>query len=345
MNARSSAPRRSRLDVSAYVDFDKLCAKCEYNLKGLPWGSLCPECGSPIPQRGGKRATESLILAPIPYLWTLRIACMILAASAIVGAVTAILTSLSYIFHGLTVCATVAWFIGAWIVSEPRQGPAGGVPISPDELRLARAAARWLQLGWILAGGVTLAALEVRQVPILNTPWRLVFAIAWLACIGCGLAGLVALCLVLSNLAHYAMEPTLGERFRMVAWAMVCCGGLSAVCIVVIQFAFATAAFTFIAGLAGFIFFITSSLFVVALLLFVVFLCQMAHLTYWAVINAKSVIDRNARLARRAAPQPTPIAAPRDDAPLPLVKDSTTPPPDDTPLPLADDPESTHGSR
>src|SRR4051794_16541287 len=32
------------------IAFDLLCQKCKYNLRGLPAGTRCPECGEPAPK-------------------------------------------------------------------------------------------------------------------------------------------------------------------------------------------------------------------------------------------------------------------------------------------------------
>ena len=32
----------------AYLDHDRACIQCSYNLRGLPEGGVCPECGTPI---------------------------------------------------------------------------------------------------------------------------------------------------------------------------------------------------------------------------------------------------------------------------------------------------------
>ena len=35
------------IDSGATRDHDRFCAECDYNLRGLPHGSPCPECGEP----------------------------------------------------------------------------------------------------------------------------------------------------------------------------------------------------------------------------------------------------------------------------------------------------------
>ncbi len=34
--------------ANAVVNFDFACIQCEYNLRGLPVGNRCPECGTPV---------------------------------------------------------------------------------------------------------------------------------------------------------------------------------------------------------------------------------------------------------------------------------------------------------
>lgn len=43
---RTFWPRSTRPDLLGEVDFDRPCSNCGYNLRGLPPGTICPECGS-----------------------------------------------------------------------------------------------------------------------------------------------------------------------------------------------------------------------------------------------------------------------------------------------------------
>jgi predicted amidophosphoribosyltransferase len=52
------------------IDTDQLCGQCGYNVRGLRWGGLCPECGSPIVLPDA--AHDSLAEAPLPEIRKLR---------------------------------------------------------------------------------------------------------------------------------------------------------------------------------------------------------------------------------------------------------------------------------
>ena len=51
---------------------DRLCRKCNYSLKGLHAGGMCPECGTPIPRPKPRvLGGDNLSDAPVGYLRTL----------------------------------------------------------------------------------------------------------------------------------------------------------------------------------------------------------------------------------------------------------------------------------
>lgn len=66
------------------IEKDTLCANCGYNLKGLMYGTICPECGTPmlLPRRGGE-----FVHAPPDYLERMSrgLLCIIVAWLCLIG--------------------------------------------------------------------------------------------------------------------------------------------------------------------------------------------------------------------------------------------------------------------
>src|SRR4051812_38842205 len=71
------------------ITTDRLCGKCGYNLKGLPGGGRCPECGRPIARRtrGAKRFTDNLTDAPLFYLKALATGGILLAVCSVIAGI------------------------------------------------------------------------------------------------------------------------------------------------------------------------------------------------------------------------------------------------------------------
>jgi hypothetical protein len=56
-------PRRE--SVQGWIDVDRSCAVCEYNLRGLRYDWFCPECGSPASPEGQAWAGVRHVLSDV----------------------------------------------------------------------------------------------------------------------------------------------------------------------------------------------------------------------------------------------------------------------------------------
>jgi hypothetical protein len=261
-----------------------------------------------------------------------------LALSAAAGIVSMMLAWLSIMFLGIATIAAVAWWTGVFHVTKPRQ-VTGAPRIVPErEARIERLAARLTQAAWIPACLLAIATVELASVKGVSTAPVFMVAMMWLGCVGTALAGLVPLCVALSNIAHWGMETNLANHFRMAAMSMAICGGLVAVSVFVLYLTQTTMSFAFIGGLAGMVFFLFSSLFLLGLAYFVILLFQLAHMVRWAIINADATLERTERLAARVARAesrakleqftPAPQGFVDNDDPIPLAEPD---PPETTP--------------
>lgn len=327
MPSRSLKPTR---DPRGLIDRDQACAHCGYNLRGLQRGGVCPECGAAIPIWSGVKEVDDLTHAPLAYLRQLRLACFMLAISASVGMLMMLLSWFSVIMLGIAGIAAGAWWVAVWIVTRPRAATDGTRVSVSEELRIARLVSRLTQAAWAPACFIAIAMIELASVPGTAGAIFVFVGLAWLVFVMVGLVGLVPLCIVLSNIAHWGMETTLGHQFRMTAMSLAVCGWMVAASFFVLLLTQATLTFTFFTGLAGFVFFVFINLVLVGLVYFSILLFRLANLARWAIINAEEAIGRNERLAARVArararqrfQDPHPSAQPYvdNDDPIPLAE-------------------------
>lgn len=310
---------------------DAICAKCSYSLRGLRSGGRCPECGTPF--AGGRRRqyfNDTMTDAPVHYLRILAAGCWMLALGGVACSVClwAGYPSHTYVLAAGALAACL-WFVGVFIVTAPRQTVARGRAELKAEWRRARPLALVGQAGWLASCGLFAAAAIMHDIAIGNaatvgtaliiTPEeRSLRTLAWFAYL-VGIAGLVPLCLILADLADWASNTTLGDRYRDSAW-MICAG--------VPLFFGALGIYSATPGLragpAGFALVITMILSALAIvigsLIFLAGLIRLAGMSLWAVSNAITGTERDERLAERQRQHEEELASrvyPTPQSPIP----------------------------
>ncbi len=196
---------------------DRTCPVCEYNLKGLSVGMRCPECGQPIrPLHGAMH--ENFAHAPIAYLKNLRFGFGLMFA----GFLGSVVLALAYRGVGGWILASgalatgVLWWLGVWIVTEPRRWSEAQIR-SSHEHRWLRLLSRTTQAGWALWTAIHVAQ-ELLSNPSPGTVMVLKVS-AWTLST-CALLGLIPLFILLRDIAHWTSNSELGERLVLSAWGV-----------------------------------------------------------------------------------------------------------------------------
>ncbi len=241
----SSALNPLRRLLGQTIENSLTCGQCGYDLKGLKFGTPCPECGTPASGAPRVRFTSTLTEAPRAYLSQLLWGCVLMLFSG-VGMIAChflgkYLMGSSAITPLFPLPAALIWVASVWIVTQPRKP---GVPEGIDhesEWKRIRGLARWTQVGWLAAcilfagaAGANAAALAsfnaangvtantaIGTIPPF-TPPAISIAMNWggAAAFACAFMGLGALLLYLALLADWASDTSLAERLNLAAMAI-----------------------------------------------------------------------------------------------------------------------------
>lgn len=222
----SAGPRGICKSVERFVEGDRPCRRCGYNLRGLPILGKCPECGTRI-RAGRSGVIDTLVAAPRRYLRRLAWGFTLLALAAI----ALMLLSGLNVFGGCvpvaqgfydapwvsaaSLAVSVAWWVGVFIVTSPREVPRG-VPVNPvEEFRRMRWVNRLAHLAWPAWSVVTM-------VDAYQSTTMLVVAAEVLRMTG--IFAIAPLAWQLAELAHTAEDASLADGLRGAAIGIVGCG-------------------------------------------------------------------------------------------------------------------------
>ncbi|MCC6427445.1 MAG: hypothetical protein IT435_11560 [Phycisphaerales bacterium] len=324
--------------------FDRLCPRCEYNLKGLSAGMNCPECGALIVTPAAASAREdNLTAAPRPYLQVLAWAMGSMSAASIIGAILFAQRRPQTIGPVIITGALVAlaWCIGVILITRPRPHAITRAVTPRMEQRHLRWVVRLSQLGWFAAVGslalsimidnqAMLAAANAGQAFVRPETSKLLMVGAW-SSTGIAILGMLFLCYMLADMADWAADGQLAERFRMAGIGITFGAPI----------ALLAWAFHPLLGPASFIAIVIGGIAGIGLVagagVMLLGLAQMAYLSHWAIKNHDNygeVLERKG-LRERAYTKdmvdrldPTPLDDPTESPKITLDDSPAVPPPD-----------------
>ncbi|MEE9129345.1 MAG: hypothetical protein V3T84_04955 [Phycisphaerales bacterium] len=276
------------------IDVDKQCDQCGYILRGLSYGGACPECGTPIVLRSDRDLPFHEM--PLPLIKQFRVNSWIatLSVAGFVGLLVfgRSLAGSGVSMAGLMVALIIAWIYAVWRLTPVLDQPQAAAYGFSREGRL-RVAARWLQLGWVLA------ALSIPAVG-----W-IFFLVVFFVGVGLGLLGLAALSLFLGRFAGWVRDEFAEKAFSLAIWGNV----------IAVPLTFAIANLVFGLSPLLLIFSVVIVLPIVALLLvsllaFPVGLLSLSRSVDWSVVHSRREAERARALREKMAPRPAPLPEP-----------------------------------
>lgn len=209
------------------ITTDRECDHCGYNLKGLPTGSKCPECGTSMRRKSIRTSGTMSDEAPTRFVKVLRYG-FLLSSFGIVLSVLSVFLGLAGDF--INFVAMLLWIAGIYFITQPRPGKG---TIRPDKVldnNRMRQAVRMLNLAWPAAALVSaiLAALRSSTsggppyiVDTLTVLRDLIGIIAWL--------GMIPTSIYLAELAYWSSNNHLAQRMRGAAWILAVVGTITIV--------------------------------------------------------------------------------------------------------------------
>lgn len=305
----------SRTSAGALLPDDMTCTKCRYSLRGLRVGGVCPECGTRVTMgRRRSRADDNLTDAPRSYIKVLAAGCWMMATAAFVGVLLGMASfrtgNLTLI--GVTALMAVVWWVGVVIVTQPRQTSVRPQHELRAEWRRCRRYVRVSQLGWVLAAGgwfaselaknAAIAAAVANGTALVATPLMKTLGTTSAGVYFLAITGLVPLAFMIADLADWAGNTVLADRFRDATWGMtfgMVAGSVAA------PLAAAASASTTSFGPTGMLLWLVSVLggvtFIGCGVLYLVCLAQLAGMSAWAIANSINAEERDLRIAERNA--------------------------------------------
>ncbi|MCH8342543.1 MAG: hypothetical protein IH983_00970 [Planctomycetes bacterium] len=293
------------------IDTDKPCDQCEYNLRGLRYGGVCPECGTPIRfRRDADLAFDEL---PLPLIKKFRLSTWM--ATGAVGGVLVVPVARYMLpaapggYEVAVIALIVLWFVAVWRLTEPLDMPQAAI-YGLSKRSWLRRAARWLQGGWALAAVAGKLAAATPAVALAVTAGGAVL----------GIVGVVALALHLARFAGWVRDDFAGKAFNLAVFGIPFAVMLSML-VPLLGVSFGVMRFVVIPLVVVPI----ALLLAASILAFPVGLLSLNHALGWSVVHARARAERSRELHERMAPRPAPIPPPPD--PIELAEPSADPPP------------------
>jgi hypothetical protein len=215
----SEAYLKSLRGVKPPVLKDRACRRCGYNLKGLPGGSVCPECGTPFTAATIQgRFNDNLTDAPLEYLRSLRGGLLILAGSVVL-AIAGLISSFFLGFDaiaGAALLTGVLWVTGVWLTTSSRPLDDSFAPDAVLDSAQLRTSCRVLQMGTLVGALMFSAGWVLLQSPTASQALVSSLVVGAAIFYGIAILALIPFGVYLSAMSDWAGHDKLGTQFRVV---------------------------------------------------------------------------------------------------------------------------------
>ena len=205
-------PSEFSIPPTGNSDSNRTCVSCGYDLRGLPWGSGCPECGQDPKVQAKSRISiqEDLPLSQMSPTFIRRFALCCLASTLVFPAIIARVFVPYVQFNeslGLSIDFVIAsiWIVGVYFLTSPMNHPLA-IRYGLGAKGILRLIARWSSFSWLC-----IAAL-------VHAPPSIVVSICLTASIITAGVGLISLFLLLAELSSWVRDTTAKKYLEAAAW-------------------------------------------------------------------------------------------------------------------------------
>ena len=272
------------------------CVRCEYDLTGLPQGSVCPECGTPNARitydkkrgTGASRAPLAYLRRLATWLWITALTLVVLWFSGFVTVIIDFFSSTAApmaVGYGVQVLAAAGWVAALYMATRPkpdRYEVGQDDAFDNQRLRIVTVASQGF---WVLSMLLMLAA-SLPPLAGIATGLELVGDLAEVV----AAAGFVPLGIMLASLANWMGDDDQEGRCRAASW-LIAFHGVGILLASVVNFI----------GIFYVVFWVA---YLVGVVLLAISLFNLAGAANWAMQNAKHkavVSGRRAAIERQRA--------------------------------------------
>jgi predicted Zn-ribbon and HTH transcriptional regulator len=265
--------------IQTNIAHDRDCDHCGYNLKGLPMGSKCPECGTPVRRVSSKLNGTIMDEAPTHFVRKLRLGFLFASSAIIILIAGAFTSNLTYAY--VDIVASLLWVGGIFLVTLPR--PNRG-KIRPDKVLdndKFRMLVRALNASWIADALITAGIISLQNTPNGGNA----FMLGTLAVLGAIVSIIAWICIIptsvyIAEIAYWASNNAVANRLRGTAWVLAVLGSIIAV-FTGLEMITGNNVVGFLAAFMWMPMLIIG----IAVLIYFISILQMTHVTHWVIRN------------------------------------------------------------
>ena len=276
--------------IQTNIANDRECDHCGYNLKGLPMGSKCPECGASIRRVTTQTSGTIMDEAPTRFVRKLRMGFLLASLAIILQIMGAFISGVA--FTGIDLISSLMWVGGIFIVTLPRpnrQNIRKDKVLDNDKFRMV---VRVLNITWIidaLVNGAFVALLS-------STTGGSAFMIGALGILSIITGAAAWICMIptsvyIAELAYWTSNNTIADRLRGAAWVLAVVGSLYALLTgILVMFNF---------GLILLFLWMPGLLIFIATLVYNYSIIQMTNVMHWVIKNQEHAAGSFDRMEER----------------------------------------------
>jgi predicted Zn-ribbon and HTH transcriptional regulator len=262
--------------IQTNIAQDRECDHCGYNLKGLPMGGKCPECGSSVRKLSSKTTGTISDEAPTRFVKLLRMGFLLASCAIILRIIGAFWAA--EISAGIGLLSALLWIVGIYFITlqrPNRENIRKDRVLDNDRFRLI---VRVVNIAWPADAILTVVLVSLMNSTngVSNVLLGLLAALAILISITAWV-GMIPTSVYIAELAYWSSNNVIADRLRGAAWVLAVVGTIVAL-LTGLDAVSGNRAF-------GFIAFFPSVIIFLAIIVYNYSVIQMTNVMHWVIKN------------------------------------------------------------